>query len=225
MSATLNAKPRRKPDTLADVLRDLGDIPPDRVLWDPYPGTATEGDLLRCLDNEPKRMVELVEGVLVEKPMGAREGYMAQELSALLRAFVLQHNLGFVGGDGIPMQVGPTQTRVPDASFTSWERQRTLGKKFRAVFPFAPDLAVEVLSPTNTKGEMARKIREYFQGGSIQVWVIDPEPQTVTVYTSPKKSKLLTIDDTLDGGKVLPGFSIKLFDFFNSPQVTLIPPN
>lgn len=207
--------------TLADVLDRLGGVSPERILWTPLPGTATEEDQLRYLDGEPKRLVELVDGILVEKPMGAREGFVAATLLLMMGAFVRSRNLGMIGGEAIPVRVSPAQNRLPDVSFTSWERLG--GTTFRAVVPVAPDLAVEVLSPSNTTAEIARKIREYFQAGSRLVWVFDPDARTVTVDTSARRSRVLTTADTLDGGKVLPGFSLDLTEFWNDPQIAYFP--
>jgi Uma2 family endonuclease len=77
-----------------------------------------------------------------------------------------------------------------------------------------PDLAVEVLSKSNTEKEMKRKLREYFEAGTRLVWLVDPKARTVRVYTSPRKFKLLTEDQTLDGGEVLPGFELSLRKLF-----------
>jgi Uma2 family endonuclease len=73
-----------------------------------------------------------------------------------------------------------------------------------------PDLAVEVLSEGNTAGEMRRKLGEYFGSGARLVWFVDPEEQTVQVFTSPEHSRTLTSKDTLEGGRLLPGFRLSL---------------
>src|SRR5262249_38754938 len=78
----------------------------------------------------------------------------------------------------------------------------------------SPDLAVEILSEGNTEAEMARKLKEYFQAGTRLVWYVDPKTRTVRVYTTPRKSVLLTEDQALDGGKVLPGFSLSIREWF-----------
>jgi Uma2 family endonuclease len=75
-------------------------------------------------------------------------------------------------------------------------------------------LAVEVLSAGNTSAEMERKRREYFDAGVQLVWMIEPRARTVAVFTSPAESRALGVDDVLDGGNVLPGFSLKLRDLF-----------
>jgi Uma2 family endonuclease len=77
-----------------------------------------------------------------------------------------------------------------------------------------PDLAVEVLSKSNTKREMARKRREYFAAGVKLVWEIDPETRAANVYTGPDAVSPVPVDGTLDGGDVLPGFTLSLRDVF-----------
>lgn len=78
----------------------------------------------------------------------------------------------------------------------------------------APDLAAEVLSKSNTPKEMSIKREEYFKAGVEVVWEIDPKKRTIDVYTEPTNPVTLGIDDTLDGGSVLPGFKLPLTDFF-----------
>ena len=78
-----------------------------------------------------------------------------------------------------------------------------------------PDLAVEVLSPSNTKKEMERKRLEYFKAGTRLVWEIDPESRTATAYTDPEKHTLLHETESLNGGDVLPGFSLSLAELFS----------
>jgi Uma2 family endonuclease len=77
-----------------------------------------------------------------------------------------------------------------------------------------PDLAVEILSPSNTADEIQRKRGEYFNRGTQLVWIIDPRARTAEVFTAPAASTLLHEADTLDGGVVLPGFTLPLRDLF-----------
>ena len=107
-------------DTLADVVRALGDVPLDRILWKPYPGTATEEDHLRLVTGEPRRRVELVDGVLVEKPMGAREAYLAFTLMGYLWTYQRTHNLGVFAAPDANMRLRAGLVRLPDIHFTSW---------------------------------------------------------------------------------------------------------
>lgn len=206
-----------KYETLADVLHALGDIPPHRILWHPPPGTATEADQIRVCNT--KRLVELIDGVLVEKAMGARESYMAATLIMILGAFVRPKNLGIVSAPDLIMRIRDGRNRLPDVTYTAWANVPAPGAHLVPVIDFAPDIAVEILSESNTRREMARKRREYFRRGVSLVWIIDPVARTVAVYTDPRTRTVLTDADTLTGGDVLPGWSLPLAEFFNDPQL------
>jgi Uma2 family endonuclease len=209
-------------ETLADVVEQLGDVPLDRMLWTPRPGTATEADQLRLLDGEPKRLVELVDGILVEKPMGQREGFFAASLIALMWTHVRAHRLGVVGAPDTLLRLAPGTQRLPDVSFTAWANLPSADAHLQRVGLYAPDLAVEILSPANRPREIARKRREYFAAGTKLVWEVDPEDRTVAVYADPQRPDLMTLlreTDTLDGGAVLPGFALPLADLFDDPQL------
>jgi Uma2 family endonuclease len=111
-------------------------------------------------------------------------------------------------------QLLASSVRGPDVAFVSRERLPD-GRFPAAVYPaIAPDLAVEVLSPGNTKGEMSRKRIEYFHSGVRLVWMVDCADRSVAVYTSPSAVRVLAADDTIDGGDVLPGFTNPVADFF-----------
>ncbi len=206
-------------DTLADVVERLGDVPLDRILWTPRPGTATEADVIRLADGEPKRLVELVDGILVEKAMGYREGLLAASLMVFVAGFVRSRKLGVVGAPDSLMRLASGQNRMPDVSFTAWANLPTGDAHLGRVAPFAPDLAVEILSPSNSRAEIERKRREYFAAGTKLVWEIDPDARTVAVYTDPTALTLLGATDTLTGGAVLPGFTLPLADLFDDPQL------
>ena len=208
MSQATQAPPRFR--TVAELLHRLGDIPPERVRLRPTPGEATERDLLK----PDGRLCELVEGVLVEKAMGYDESLLAIELAMTLAAFVKRHRLGEVTGADGTMRLMPGLVRIPDIAFIS---RRNLPKKGAPRTPIpdlAPDLAVEVLSKANTKAEMKRKLREYFEAGVRLVWLIDPRTRTAMVHTSPKASTKLVEGQSLDGGDVLPGFAVPLAELF-----------
>lgn len=209
-------------DTLADVVRALGDVPLDRILWHPYPGTATEDDHFRLTTREPSRRVELVDGVLVEKPMGAREAYLAFTLMGYLWLYQRTHNIGVFGAPDTNMRLRAGLVRLPDVHFTSWSNLPSNAAHLRPVVDYAPDLAVEILSESDRPGMTARKIREYFAAGTQIVWVIDPLARSIEVYTDtnqPDAATLLRDTDTLTGDPVLPGFALPLADLFNDPQL------
>jgi Uma2 family endonuclease len=204
--------------TLADLLERIGDVPPARVRLNPSPGKATEKDLLR-LQRRTDRLYELVEGVLVEKTYGLLESHLAVVVGASLSEQA--DELGMVLGTNAPFRLGPGLIRMPDVSFTSWDRFPGRAVPNVEIGDFAPDLAVEVLSPDNTRGELALKLTEYFRAGVRLVWYVDPTPRTVTVFTAPDRSLVLTEGKSLDVGDVLPGFRLPLRRLFH--QVSRIP--
>jgi Uma2 family endonuclease len=200
-------------DTLADLLERLGGISPQRVRFHPLPGTATEEDVI-AIERREKRLCELVDGVLVEKAMGYRESLLACALIEVLRAFVRPRNLGLVSGADGMMRLFPGLVRIPDVAFASWDRIPNRRVPTAPIPELAPDLAVEILSEGNTEAEMARKRREYFEAGVRLVWLVDPEARTVSVYTAPEQATVLDATQTLDGGVVLPGFTLPLAELF-----------
>ncbi len=207
------AQPSKRINTLADLLEILGGIAPDRVRFHPAPGTATKRDVLEAERTE-NRLCELVNGVLVEKPMGYRESILALALGAWLRAFVEKSNLGLVSGPDGMTELFPGLVRIPDVAFASWGRIPGGVVPSEPIPELTPDLAVEILSQSNTPAEMERKRAEYFQAGVRLVWIVDPDARTVEVSTSRGKSALLGASDKLDGGDVLPGFVLRVADFF-----------
>jgi Uma2 family endonuclease len=199
--------------TLADLLERLGNIPLDRVRFRPPPGTATEQDVLDVAAHED-RLCELVDRTLVEKPMGYCESVLALALAGFLRTFVIPGNLGVVSGADGMMRLFPGLVRIPDVAFASWDRFPNRRVPTAPVPNLVPDLAVEVLSLSNTAAEMARKLGEYFRAGVRLVWIVDPPARTVAVYTAPEQFTVLTEADTLDGAPVLPGFTLPLRELF-----------
>lgn len=199
--------------TVADLLERLGRIPAERVRWVPLPGTATEADVLE-LERRENRLCELVDGVLVEKVMGYRESLLAVLLIELLGSFVRRQNLGLVSGPDGMMRLFAGMVRIPDVAYASWARFPDRRVPTEPIPDLAPDLAVEVLSEGNTQQEMARKCREYFSAGAQQVWLVNPDSRTVAVYSSPEACIHLGESETLDGGEVLPGFSLALRELF-----------
>jgi Uma2 family endonuclease len=208
-----------EPTTIADLLEDLGGIPARRVLWSPTPGTATERDLIK-LNEHANRRYELVDGTLVEKAMGFDESIFGLLLGTALVNYITTRDLGKIVGADAMMRLFPGLVRLPDVSFISWKRYPR-GKRRRGEIPtVAPDLVVEVLSKGNTRKEMKRKLGEYFRAGVRLVWYVDPSKRTVTVYTAVDRFTVLHEDDTLDGGDVLPGFSLSIRDWFTEAERT-----
>jgi Uma2 family endonuclease len=200
-------------ETLADLLRQLGDVSPERVRRWPAPGTATVDDIVD-LEASENRLYELVDGALVEKVMGYTESRIASILIKALESFIEQDDLGAVTGEGGMFRLPENLVRIPDVAFACWERFPDEEISDDPVPDVVPDLAVEVLSRGNTPGEMNRKLREYFRAGVRLVWFVDPQAKNVTVYTSPTRSKVLPTTGKLDGGKVLPGFELPVASLF-----------
>lgn len=199
--------------TLADVINHLGGVPAERVRLRPMPGAATERDVVWINDHED-RLCELVDGILLEKTVGLFESRLAVVIAELLSPFVRDHQLGIVVGEAGMMRIAPGLVRIPDVSVILWSRMPGRRVPREPVPDLAPDLAIEILSTGNTKAEMDRKIREYLAAGVRLVWVLDPPSQSMEVYTSPTHRTLIQGNEVIDGGAVLPGFSVRLSEIF-----------
>jgi Uma2 family endonuclease len=208
-----------EPTTIADLLEGLGGIPARRVVWRPTPGTATERDLIE-LHQRTNRPYELIDCTLVEKAVGFDESIIGYFLGLALGAYIKTHDIGKPVGDNALMRLFPGLVRIPDAAFISWERYPKKKRRRGEIPTVAPDLVVEVLSKDNTRKEMKRKLREYFEAGARLVWYVDPSKRTVTVYTAVDRFTVLHEDDTLDGGDVLPGFSLSIREWFAEAERT-----
>ncbi len=212
--------------TLDEALERVGNVPAHRILTQPPLGTGTVLDVLDASVTHG-RGVELIDGILVEKPMGADEDSIAFWLGAQLFGFASRENLGkFFGSQG-GSRLFPNIVRMPDLSFIRWDSVDDPAELDVLPGPFlhvAPDLVVEVLSESNTPREMQIKLGEYAAAGVKLVWYVDPDAKTVTVYPKGRErgKKVLGETDTLDGGKVLPGFALPVADIFapRAPKAT-----
>lgn len=160
--------------------------------------------------------LELVRGRVVrEPPAGFRHGSLAGRLSGLLHAFVEGNGLGVVvtAETGFVLAEEPPTVRAPDVAFVSAGRIPREGPPV-GFARFAPDLAIEIVSPSNTMSEVQEKALDYLESGSAVVWVVDPGSRTVTVYRAPDEIRLLRHGDAIEGGPVLPGFSLEVARLF-----------
>jgi Uma2 family endonuclease len=199
--------------TAADLHDHLGHIPLQRIRLYPPPGTASLADVLTVQAQED-RLCELVDGVLVEKTVGYYESRVALLIGHFLEDYLEQHDLGIVlGADGM-LQLLHEQVRIPDVSFFSWAHFPNRELPSEPIPRLVPDLAVEVLSASNTPQEMRRKLQEYFAAGTHLVWYVDPEAQRVLVYTALEQWVELGIENALDGGDVLPGLELPIRKLF-----------
>ena len=209
--------------TAADLVERFGPIPLCRIRLHPPPGSATERDVVEIHDRED-RLCELVDGVLVEKTVGTYESYLAVLLAQLLGDYVRRHDLGILlGADGM-LRLVPELVRIPDLSFISWQRLPGREVPDQPIADLVPDLAIEVISRSNTRKEMERKLAEYFSVGVRQVWYVDHSPRRqVRVYASPTECLTLGEQEVIEGGDVLPGFRLELAQLFAKPGQTGTP--
>jgi Uma2 family endonuclease len=213
--ATINAvkRPPRKTWTVADLYRRFGPIPFERIRQNPPPGSGTVDDVVRINDHED-RLYELVDGILVEKTVGLQESYVAMKIGTLLNIFVEPRGLGMVTGADGTIQLDINLVRIPDVAFFSLERLPGGDVPEEPIPLLVPDLAVEVISRSNTRKEMDEKLEEYFEKGVRLVWYVRPRSRVVDVYTAPDHFTRLTASMRLDGGDVLPGFSVQVGELF-----------
>ena len=199
--------------TVEELAARVGAIPFWRIRTDPPPGTATEEDVERTRREEGV-LCELIDGVLVEKAVSDETTTLAAEIITFLNVFVRPRRLGWIQApDGFTRLFG-TQLRAPDVSFVRRD-QRPGGKLLkRGYAEVAPALVVEVFSPGNTMREMEQKRHEFFAAGTELFWIVYPDRQEVEISTDPETHRILAQDDTLDGGTVLPGFSVKVGEIF-----------
>lgn len=178
--------------------------------------TADELLTMPTYVNGSDRRYELIRGELkVMSPTKPLHGNVCARLTIRLGAFIEEHDLGetFGAETGFLVERDPDTVLGTDVAFVSRERLATV-ENVEKFFPFAPDLAVEVLSPGNTVKEINEKIALYFAAGSRAVWVFNPRRRTAAVYSSPSEFQTLSEQDTLDGGDVVPGFRLELSKLF-----------
>ncbi len=160
---------------------------------------------------------ELVRGELIMMSPGkGRHGVVSARILGELIAFVRENALGEVldSSAGYVLARDPDTVREPDVSFLSTERFK--GQDLDAFLEGAPDLAVEVLSPSNTAAEMRAKMDDYFGAGCQIVWIVDPLRKSIVVHRPDGSSAILTEEDTLTEGELLPGFSVVIREVFPS---------
>jgi Uma2 family endonuclease len=186
--------------SVEDRLADLGGIPLSRVLAFPAPGSATLADLI-----EARRTDD-------------RLSLLAMVLIQWLRNHLDVNPIGVVTRPGGATRLFDKTVRAADVAFFRWERMSEGKLPTHPVPELVPDFVVEVLSISKTRGEMARKRREYFQAGVRLVWMVDPQSRTVAVYTDPESFSVASEEDIIDGRDVLPGWKVDLGRLFASKR-------
>jgi len=169
------------------------------------------------VNREPEFLYEVVNGQVTElPPMGAFEVDIRSDLLSYLRQFAKKHKLGRAVAELLfLLDRAKNLQRRPDiavVTYKRWAREQKVPKT--NAWDVVPELAVEVVSPSNTANEIMAKIREYFEAGVRCVWVVYPAEEQVYVYHSPVQLQVLTKKDQLDGEDILPGFRLLVASLF-----------
>jgi Uma2 family endonuclease len=158
---------------------------------------------------------EIVNGELVNMGnSGIAHGNLCAFLAGTLALYVRPRKLGVTCDSSTAFKMKSGNKRSPDISFIAKERLKGLKKLPKGFFEGAPDLAIEVLSPSNTFEEIHSKLVEYFESGCKLAWVINADEESVLVSRKPQPEKLLKITDTLDGEELIPGFTLAIAELF-----------
>lgn len=185
------------------------------------PRTITSDDLLD-LPKDGFRY-EIVKGELRKKmPSGILHALIAGRIAGLLSAFIRQRKLGEIltAEPGFKLSLMPETLRVPDVSFMRREKFLQI-KNYNKFYQGAPDLAVEVVSPSETFQDVQEKIEEYLAHGVELIWIVRPKQMTITVYRPQHELKVLRGGDSLDGADVIPGFNCLVEDILGDlPEIS-----
>ena len=184
-------------------------------------------------DSVYARGFELVDGIVVPKnsspktffkeinemPTGTLHGIITSRLTAYLTIFVIENNLGETCAAETGFRLNSKTVRGADIGFIGKDKLEVFGVPI-SYFPIAPDLAVEVISPTNTYDEIQDKIEKYFDGGTKLIWIVDPKRSQVFVHRPNNNVSLLDETNILDGEDVVPNFRLPLEKIFgNLPRI------
>jgi Uma2 family endonuclease len=166
-------------------------------------------ELERVVDDDC--LHELDEGRLIGRPFGGEQhGSTGAEITGILGDFVKRSGLGKVYASGTGFVLGIDTVRAPDIAFVRRER----AVRRRAFVQGAPDLAVEVFSPSDSVAQLMRKVHQYLKAGCHTVWVVYPESKQVHVLEASGHDRILEADEQLEAPELLPGFSVTVASLF-----------
>ena len=175
---------------------------------------VTAGELLDMPDDGWR--YELVRGELRRMPpAGFEHGRLASEAGSSLRNYVREHNLGVVCASETGFMIGtePDHVRAPDAAFVRRERIEAMGA-VTGYWPGAPDLVIEVISPNDRYTEVEEKVEDWLEAGTAIVIIINPRNRTATIRRPSQAPAILSGQDIIDGGEVVPGWQMALREIF-----------
>ncbi|HOU14371.1 MAG TPA: Uma2 family endonuclease [Anaerolineae bacterium] len=164
----------------------------------------------------PEQRTELIKGeVAVMSPASVEHGKITMRIGARLEAYASRVGVGqvYAAETGFIIGRNPDTVRAPDVAFVRQERVADM-EDTTGFGRFAPDLAVEVVSPNDSAAYLRRKVSDWLQAGAQQVWVIYPDTATVEVHLPNRRAYTLTGEDTLEGGELLPGFTCPVAEIF-----------
>ena len=209
MTELINPEP-----TIADLAVEFGPIPAYRICTNPPPGTGSVNDVVR-LHAETGRLFELTRGTLLEKTMGTLESIIAATIVRILGNYVSENELGVVlGADGM-LRLDENLVRIPDVSFVAKDRLPGGRIPDEAIARLVPNIAIEVISPSNSTEEMTTKLADYFRAGVDRVWYVYPRTSTIHVYETESNFTELTVQDLLKDHSTLPTFQVPVRDIFH----------
>lgn len=163
------------------------------------------------LPENRERIFELIDGELVEKMPSFVPSRIGMEIGFFFKLFLRNRDIGYVTGEAGGYVMSNGQVFNPDVGYISKARLPEMPEREA---PLPPDLAVEVMSPTDRKRDMRRKAERYLELGTPMVWLVFPDEQVVEVYVPDEDVHVVGIDGVLDGGSVLPNFSLAVKEIF-----------
>jgi Uma2 family endonuclease len=175
--------------------------------------TLLTADELERMPDDDTVQIELDEGELITMPpAGGEHGYIELGIGSDLRVFVRKHKLGRVYGAETGFRLSRDTVRAPDAAFVRTERVEAIHSE--GFMKGAPDLAVEVFSPTDSIRQLRRKVKQYLAAGCHTVWVLYPKRKQVDVHEATGVIRTVSGSEVLEAPELLPGFFVKVAELF-----------
>lgn len=174
----------------------------------------TAGELLELPRGQYR--YELINGELkTMSPSSHDRGRIAMRIGSSIAEFVWRNKLGeaYAAETGFLLATEPDTVLAPDAAFISAKRARE-GRNKKGFWVGPPDLAIEVLSPSESGPMVRRKVGDWLRFGATQVWIVNPKKKSVTIYRSSSESTTFTRDETIEADDLLPGYRIAVRDIF-----------
>ena len=167
-----------------------------------------------AMPDDPGHRYELVDGELIDMDGAPRHGKVAVEIAWFLRTHIKRAGLPLDVGTSTGFQMSPHTLRFPDVHVTTWARMAAYDEDAGGWPHFAPDVAIEVVSPSNTPSELDCKTAEYFANGARAAWLAYPIPRTVTIRRPGMPDQIYRDDAILHGDPEIPGFACRVSEIF-----------